>query len=720
MKNNSELELAWEIVEKTGANLFLTGKAGTGKTTFLKELVKRSPKRMVVLAPTGIAAINAGGVTIHSFFQLPLSPYIPGTTFDRAENNKYFRFSKIKKNIIRTLDLLIIDEISMVRADLLDAIDSVMRRLRGNGRPFGGVQLLMIGDLQQLSPVIKDGEWALLGKVYPSPYFFSSKALNASEYHTVELKTVYRQQDTAFISLLNQIRENHATDETLEALNKRYIPGFKPDRDSDFIRLTTHNHQAQMINESELNKLPVQEYTFNAEVEGIFPETSYPADERLVLKKGAQVMFIKNDSEKRYYNGMIGEVVFVDGNEITVRSKNGGGAFRLDKAEWTNSKYTLDDASKEIKETVEGVFRQYPLRLAWAITVHKSQGLTFEHAIIDISHSFAHGQTYVALSRCKTLEGLVLSAPLHREAIISDGTLDAFLCDISSKTPTHETLSTLQRTYIIQLLDELFGFAGLQSAFNQLLRTLDEHFYRRYPKMLSEYKRLGLSFEELVNVSMKFKLQYSRLINDGCGQENRLLQERIHKAAAYFAENMKPLIKLCEKTKVDTENKTLKKQFDERFGTFSSELALKNKLLEYESEPDVCFSSGDYLKKKARILLGLEGEDPERRYKKKAAAAKTPKQPKPNTKQISFEMYSSGMPMDKIAAERGLTQDTIFNHLAYYVKAGMLELDKLVPKEHLQEIRLCIIEHPEFNTISEIKAAVSPEITYGEIRMIME
>ena len=482
--NNPELDLAWKIVETTGANLFLTGKAGTGKTTFLKKLKERSSKRMVVLAPTGIAAINAGGVTIHSFFQLPLSPYVPGATFERGEN-KYFKFSKVKRDIIRTLDLLVIDEISMVRSDLLDAVDSVMRRYRDYSKPFGGAQLLMIGDLQQLAPVVKEDEWALLSSVYDTPYFFSSKALALSSYHTVELKTVYRQQDQAFISILNKIRENKASDETLAELNKRYIPGFDPGNDSDYIRLTTHNYQAQAINDRELETLPSEKYLFNAEVDGNFPETSYPADKQLVLKKGAQVMFIKNDPDKRFFNGMIGEVVSVDGKSIVVRGKGEQTAFNLEMAEWTNSKYTIDNVSKEIKETVEGVFRQYPLCLAWAITIHKSQGLTFDHAIIDASHSFAHGQAYVALSRCRTLEGIVLSAPLQREAIINDDAVDSFVGSMDERAPTADVVASLQRKYVVQVLDDLFDIAALQSSFNLLLRTLDEHFYRKYPKMLA-------------------------------------------------------------------------------------------------------------------------------------------------------------------------------------------------------------------------------------------
>lgn len=396
-----EAQQAWDIIEKTRANLFLTGKAGTGKTTFLRELKRRSPKRMVVLAPTGIAAINAGGVTIHSFFQLPLSPYLPGTTFGGREQRRY-QFSKQKRNIIRTMDLLVIDEISMVRSDLLDAVDNVMRRYRQHHLPFGGVQLLMIGDLGQLAPVTTPDEDQLLRQYYDTPYFFSSTALRQAGYLTVELKKVFRQQDATFVTLLNQIRDNRATRETLARLNTRYIPGFAPERGSDYIQLTTHNRQAQSINEAELRALKAPLQRFTAEVEGTFPETSYPADQVLALKRGAQVMFIKNATDHRFYNGMLGEVTDIYEGIITVRSKDTGESIALERMEWTNTKYTLNEQTKEIEEKVEGTFRQYPVRLAWAITIHKSQGLTFNHAVIDASRSFSHGQTYVALSRCRS------------------------------------------------------------------------------------------------------------------------------------------------------------------------------------------------------------------------------------------------------------------------------------------------------------------------------
>lgn len=710
--NNQELELAWTIIETTGANLFLTGKAGTGKTTFLKELRKRSLKRMVVLAPTGIAAINAEGVTIHSFFQLPLSPYIPGTTFDRSEK-KYFRFSKIKRDIIRTLDLLVIDEISMVRADLLDAIDSVMRRYRDRTKPFGGAQLLMIGDLQQLAPVIKDEEWTLLNSVYDTPYFFSSKALALASYHTVELKTVYRQQDTSFISLLNKIRENNADETTLAQLNKRYIPDFTPDKESDYIRLTTHNYQAQAVNDYELSLLTSEEHVYSADVEGTFPETSYPADKELVLKEGAQIMFIKNDTEKRYFNGMIGEVVSLTGKNIVVRSKDSRQTFNLEKSEWTNSKYTLDDESKEIKETVEGTFKQYPIRLAWAITIHKSQGLTFDHAIIDISHSFAHGQTYVALSRCRTLDGIVLSEPLQRDAIISDNVVDSFVGNISRLTPSETEVSRLQQSYIIQVLDELFDFTQLQTSFNLLLRTIDEHFYRKYPKLLTEYKCVGTKFTDLIDVARKFKMQYARLAqnNSQCG----MLEERVRKAAEYYSTKLSEFDILCKKTKISTDNKQLKKQFDDRFTTFSDELNLKIKLLKYESCKDTKFDVADLLSVKAKILLSKNETEPKHVKPQKAV-----KQPKLPTREISYNMFEHGMTIAQIAAERELTFGTIFSHLLNYVENGQIDARQIIPDEHAKELQTYFNLGNRPASLYEISSSLKTSMPYDEIKLFMK
>lgn len=425
MNSNPELELANTLIGQTSTNIFLTGKAGTGKTTFLRSLMKESPKRMIVLAPTGIAAINAGGMTIHSFFQLPFAPYIPGTAF--GGDAKYrFRFGREKLHIMQSIDLLVIDEISMVRADLLDAIDDVLRRFRKNEKPFGGVQLLLIGDIQQLPPVTKNDEWKMLSEYYDSPYFFSSKALSQTTFCTIELKKVYRQSDTRFLELLNAIRENRCTEKDIAMLNSRFIPENKTTNDKGYIRLTTHNQQAQQINNKKINDLPTPSYTFKAKIEGNFPEYSYPTEPELKLKEGAQVMFVKNDisGEHRYANGTIGRITRLSNQHIEVTVDETGVVIDLQEAEWANTRYKLDEETKEIIEETEGTFTQYPLKLAWAITVHKSQGLTFDKAIIDVSSAFTHGQTYVALSRCRTLEGMILSAPITSEAVISDKIID--------------------------------------------------------------------------------------------------------------------------------------------------------------------------------------------------------------------------------------------------------------------------------------------------------
>ena len=601
MENNPELQLAWQFIENTGTHLFLTGKAGTGKTTFLKRLREHTPKRMVVLAPTGIAAINAGGVTIHSFFQLSFAPFVPETTFNSAQ--MHYRFSKEKRNIIRSMDLLVIDEISMVRADLLDAVDAALRRYRDREKPFGGVQLLMIGDLQQLAPVVKDSEWELLKNHYETPYFFASRALRETVYMTIELKKVYRQSDTFFLSLLNKIRENKADDEVLNELNRRYQPGFHPRKEEGYIRLTTHNYQAQQVNDRELASLPGRAYSFRAEVEGNFPEYSYPADEVLTIKEGAQIMFLKNDvsSEKRYYNGMIGEVVSVDAKGMTVCGKDSTYVFQLLPEEWGNYKYVLNEDTKEITEEIEGVFRQYPIRLAWAITIHKSQGLTFERAIIDARNSFAHGQTYVALSRCKTLEGMVLETPLRREAIISDRIVDDFTKNVEQNKPGSKQLNDMQKAYFYDLLSDLFNFYSLDQAYKRLLRLMDEDLYKLYPKQLAEYKALASHVKErVVEVSQRFRNQYTRLINEG------ELQQRICSGAAYFRKELEPVRELYDKTSMPLDNKELRKQLNERLQALDDALWIKESLLE-EMQTEA-FTVTGYLKRKAKVMLSLEGD----------------------------------------------------------------------------------------------------------------
>lgn len=606
MEQNPELTLAWQFIENTGTHLFLTGKAGTGKTTFLRQLKAESPKRMVVLAPTGIAAINAGGVTIHSFFQLPFAPFVPDSSFSADGKAQYrFRFGKEKLNIMRSIDLLVIDEISMVRADLLDAIDDVLRRFRDRSKPFGGVQLLMIGDLQQLAPVIKDEEWQMLAPYYDTPYFFSSRALKQSEYCTIELKTVYRQSDGAFLDLLNHIRENRCNEQILEALNRRYIPDFQPRKEEGYIRLVTHNYQAQRINEHELEQLPGRAVTFRAQTEGKFPEYSYPTDEVLELKKGAQVMFVKNDSSggHRYYNGMIGEVTDVSPHSIEVRSKDSDTLISVQEEEWTNARYVLDEETKEIKEDIDGTFRQYPLKLAWAITIHKSQGLTFEHALIDASSSFAHGQTYVALSRCKTLEGLVLTAPITAKAVISDRAVDTFTVQARQTEPDEQRFRSLQRAYFLDLLSDLFNFQPLEQALRRYVRLVDEHLYKLFPKQLAAYKaELERFHDEVTKVAQKFGLQYTRLIDAAQDYAtDKILQERIHSASVYFKEQLAPLDAMMMNAVLGSDNKELKKKLREAMEGLEDLLTQKNELLAFVLSSG--FQMTEFLRKKAVLSI---------------------------------------------------------------------------------------------------------------------
>lgn len=426
-RGNFELDVARFIVEKTDMSLFLTGKAGTGKTTFLREVVRYTKKKCIVLAPTGIAAVNAGAMTIHSFFQFGLGPFVQGVIEPKSD----FRINKSKLELIRHLQLLIIDEVSMVRADLMDHIDVELRRIRRNSKPFGGVQLLMIGDLQQLPPIAHGGEDELLRQYYKTLYFFSSSALKSMKYSCIELKNVYRQTDMHFIDILNHARNCTLTSQDISDLNARYIPGFSPKPEDGYIRLMTHNRQVDYVNETELEKLDSKPYTFVAAVTGTFPEESYPTADSLTLKKGAQVMFIKNDPERRFINGTLGEVKSIDKNSIAVRLAESGTVIDVEPMEWQNIRYQFDEESKEISSKQIGRFKQYPLKAAWAITVHKSQGLTFDKAIIDVHAAFSPGQAYVALSRCRTLDGLVLSSPVSASVFMRDNAVDAYMNYIS-------------------------------------------------------------------------------------------------------------------------------------------------------------------------------------------------------------------------------------------------------------------------------------------------
>lgn len=538
---NPQLEMAFNFVQYTNRNVFLTGKAGTGKTTFLHNLKKVSPKRMIVVAPTGVAAINAGGVTIHSFFQLPFGPFIPvQNNEDGTENRNIQKFSREKINIIRSMDLLVIDEISMVRADMLDAIDDVLRRFKNRHKPFGGVQLLMIGDIQQLAPVIKDDEWAILKEWYHSIYFFSSRALMLTQYISIELKHIYRQKDFVFIDLLNKIRDNRIEAGVLNELNKRYDPDFAKNTPDGYIILTTHNHQAKSINERKLTQINYREYCFKACTQGDFPEYSYPTDNELVLKEGAQVMFVKNDTsrEKLFYNGKIGIVEKINKDSICVKCAGDEKSITVVQAEWQNFKYSINEATEEIQEEVVGTFIQYPLKLAWAITIHKSQGLTFEKAIIDASAAFAHGQVYVALSRCKTLDGLVLGSKLTARSIISDTTVRNFSCEVSNNQPGSDDLEKSKYGYQKELILELFDFSQIARQLTYCLKLYLENAGSLHESLKNDLERI-IAFvnADLLTISDKFKPHINKMLDaEPNAEKNQQLQERIINASKYYTE----------------------------------------------------------------------------------------------------------------------------------------------------------------------------------------
>lgn len=596
MQQNSQLELAFNFVQYTDKNIFLTGKAGTGKTTFLHELKKTSFKRMVIVAPTGVAAINAGGVTIHSFFQLPFGPYIPGN----PSNAQYKHFNRDKINLIKSLDLLVIDEISMVRADTLDQIDEVLRRFKNRNKAFGGVQLLMIGDLHQLSPVVKEDDWKILKDHYSNLFFFSSKALSQTEPVSIELKHIYRQVDPHFIDLLNRVRKNHIDEETLKILNQRYIPNFKPHDNEGYITLTTHNKSAQEINENKLKELTNPSFTFHARIQDDFPEYSYPTVPELELKKGAQVMFVKNDPsrERHFYNGKIGTVTYISDSEILVKCPGEDLEISVSPLEWTNIKYELDTETKEVKEKIIGTFTQYPLKLAWAITIHKSQGLTFDKAIIDANLAFAHGQVYVALSRCKSFEGIVLSSPISFNSVKIDDTVSEFSKNARHNEPDERQLAESRKSFQQNLLFELFDFNNLKSGIYQLKKLGEDHHSILTPSFLKDLEEIrNLSEKDIYEVAANFKKHLnSYLLQSKLPEENEELQDRIKKACVYFSAKIDTIIALPLKNlNTDTDNKAVKAQLLTILEDIYKSLAIKKSLIKLCSGG---FSTGEYLRTK--------------------------------------------------------------------------------------------------------------------------
>ncbi len=609
---NDQLKLAFDFVQYTNKNIFITGKAGTGKTTFLHNLRKVTPKRMIVVAPTGVAAINAGGVTMHSFFQLSFSPFIPGSLRngknERRVNEYQHKFSKAKIRLIKCIDLLVIDEISMVRADVLDAVDEVLRKFRNRSKPFGGVQLLMIGDLYQLTPVVKEDEWNILREYYKSIYFFDSLALKNTSPLCIELKEIFRQTDEYFIGLLNRIRDNKADVQTIKEINSRHKPGFKPGDEEGYITLTTHNASAGEINLAKLKEINADSYVSKADIDGDFSPYDYPTDEKLELKPGAQVMFIKNDPfhEKRYYNGKIGKITRIEEDVVYVKCPGDYSEISVTKIAWENIKYSLNEETREISENIAGTFTQLPLRLAWAITIHKSQGLTFDKVIIDANAAFAFGQVYVALSRCRTFEGIVLSTPISPSGIKTDSLVSDYSNDANQNEPGPAKLLEARTVFQQELLFELFDFNLIKYRFDQLLKLGSEYANILDGGLISELQAGRNQCDaEIFKVAEKFKLQLGQLQNAPVvPEENPHLQDRVKKAAGYFSEKIENILSpFLDNFYFETDNKAVKMLLAESLENFQKDVFVKKSCLANSVNG---FETISYIRKRADAEIDFQ------------------------------------------------------------------------------------------------------------------
>lgn len=554
--------IAEEFVQLTGCNLFLTGKAGTGKTTFLRKMREVSRKEMVVVAPTGVAAINAGGVTIHSFFQLPFAPFVP--TKEGAKNliSKQ-QMASHKREIIRKMEILVIDEVSMVRADLLDAIDAVMRYYRHNQEPFGGVQVIFIGDLYQLSPVVKQEDKQLLDPYYDTYYFFDSQAIRKKAPVYLELDKVFRQSNQQFIQILNEVRNNQLSSESLELLNRRYFPDFKPASDEGFINLTTHNRKADAINQSEMAQIENPEFRFKADIKGTFGERTYPNDEELVLKEGAKVMFIANDVglDRKYYNGKIGTICSISSEEIWIDCDDEDAPILCHKELWQNVKYSINKENGQIDEDVQGTFFQYPLRLAWAITIHKSQGLTFDKVVIDAESAFASGQVYVALSRCRSLDGIILTSHILPSSLQVDKPVVHYTSNKLAVGQLESLVQQYKMVYNIDIIKRAFYFEPVYGLIDYFL-VYEEKFLSDFNE---ETKVFSAHLRELItaiyNVDKTFQRQISKL---GAAKDAQQLSQRVAAGSDYYVKQLEELLEYIEFCQATTDSRTQAQDFQQR------------------------------------------------------------------------------------------------------------------------------------------------------------
>ena len=657
MSQNRELDIARFIVEKTDSNIFLTGKAGTGKTTFLKDVKKYTKKNHIVLAPTGVAAVNAGAMTIHSFFQFGFGPYVKGIS--EPEGNYMMR--REKRELIKSLELIIIDEISMVRADVLDHINDELQRIRRNSEPFGGVQLLMIGDLQQLPPITPDNELEILKPHYDSMYFFDSKSLRNSDYYCIELKSVYRQTDQRFIDILNRVRTGDVTHSDLDELNSHHVADFRPAQGDNYIQLVTHNRMADAINQREMAALSADTFMFDAKVTGTFPEDAFPTSRQLEIKKGAQVMFVKNDPDKRFINGMLGEVEEVSDDSIRVRLSGKDNIVKVEPTAWENIRYHMNEETHKIESTKIGSFMQYPIKPAWAITIHKSQGLTFDKAVIDAHEAFSPGQAYVALSRCRSLDGMVLSEKLTQRAIITDSIVDEYM------NGAVQDIDALARNINFEPFD-----------------------YDRTTKETTVAKNAN-GHATVVNTNVFDALK-----------EWRTQVASVAGVPAYVV--------MYDRTLAELAN-----ALPERTSELDSIHGLGPVKIEKYGQAllDVIHSSRNASNSRFDSIA-KETEAPILEPVKKK------KEKKEKTWVITYKMYKEGKTVMQIAQERSLTETTILGHLARYVESGDIDVHKLVSNDVIEKVSAYMSSrNGGAVAIKEVFEYFNETISYGDIRLVL-
>lgn len=706
MEDNPLFSTAADFVNNTARHIFLTGKAGTGKTTFLKYIRENTRKKTIVVAPTGVAAINAGGVTMHSFFQLPLGPFVPvvqksdaGASTDQYTLFKNIRVSEEKREMFRDLELLIIDEVSMVRCDMLDATDAILRYFRKMpNTPFGGVQVLYIGDLFQLPPVMPDSQWSLLRQYYESPFFFHARAVTQAPPVYIELKKIYRQSQQSFIDILNRIRNDQATADDLETLNAR--GGHTPAKGEKYITLTTHNYKADKINADELAKLPGRCVEFRGDVEGEFPEKTLPTDTVLQLKAGAQVMFIRNDKseERRYYNGKIATVKEVDEDSIQVVLAGSSETLVLEKETWDNIRYSYNRENERIDEEKLGSFTQYPIRLAWAITIHKSQGLTFEHAIIDAGDSFAAGQVYVALSRCTSLDGLILHSRISPSSISTDPLVQEFARRESGDDALLRLLENGKREFQHQQLRENFDMRKLQESFDRYVQYIHG---KKFADAAMAQQMAG-ALAGIQKVAVKFQQQMVELLER---EEEARLKERVNKAIAYFSGRLKQelLDGLDHHIDALTGAKQVKKYL-KYVRQLRNALARKINTLQKLQYGEVVFNPD-------AVEIAITADDGARPKRREKAE-------KGSSLKETLALLKAGMRPAEVAQKRALAPGTIESHMAQLIKAGDLEIHECMEKERIDNI-LAAIRAIQTDSVQPVRQALGDAYSYGEIRAVM-